>query len=144
MNIVIDKITKVVLRWGYCDFFNDGSFNFETEDIIVSDILPFISSTDEYNYKYNPETQLFDNEGKKNQIPKYKVITKDGSKIIKEEVFASKITDGQYTDKLEEVEYNWSGSRLLSKTTKKLGIESVEVYKTEVKGSTIKIITEEL
>ena len=33
-KVVIDKNTKIVKRWGYCDFENDGSFDPDTEEII--------------------------------------------------------------------------------------------------------------
>ena len=41
-QIVIDKETKQVLRFGHCDFENDGSFDSDTEQII------------EQNFRFSP------------------------------------------------------------------------------------------
>jgi len=36
-KIVIDKITKKVKRWGYCDFGSDGQLDLNTEELIEID-----------------------------------------------------------------------------------------------------------
>ena len=38
-QVVINKTTKKVLRWGYCDFTNDGSFDSVTEEVIEKDFI---------------------------------------------------------------------------------------------------------
>lgn len=42
LNFVIDSTTGKILRWGYCDFAEDGMLNKSTEEVIVSkdDIHP--------------------------------------------------------------------------------------------------------
>jgi len=53
---VIDKNTGQVLRAGYCDFANDGSFNSETEEIITG----YFECDPKSDYTYNSETETFD------------------------------------------------------------------------------------
>lgn len=55
-QIVINTVTKKVLRRGYCDFENDGSFNAEKESIIEKE---FLFSDEENDYEYNEETETF-------------------------------------------------------------------------------------
>jgi hypothetical protein len=49
-SFVLDKLTKKVLRYGYCDFTNDGSFLPDTEEIIstVENIGYSIEEKDAY------------------------------------------------------------------------------------------------
>lgn len=53
---VIDKTSKEVKRYGYCDFLNDGSFDSDTEEIIDG----FFEFDPDYNYTYNVSTETFD------------------------------------------------------------------------------------
>ena len=55
---VIDKITKIVKRWGYCDFENDGSFDSDTEEIIVMEFV-FDPDIDVIDWEYDTETETF-------------------------------------------------------------------------------------
>lgn len=57
-QIVIDKITKEVKRWGYCDFSNDGSFDEFTEEIIEKDFL-FLSEYSDIIWYYDTEEDIF-------------------------------------------------------------------------------------
>ena len=49
-QFVIDKTTKKVLRFGFCDFANDGSFTSGTEEIIENNgiLLPPLEEQDWY------------------------------------------------------------------------------------------------
>ena len=38
-QVVINKTTKKVLRWGYCDFTNDGMLDPDTEEVIEKDFI---------------------------------------------------------------------------------------------------------
>jgi len=51
-QIVIDKTTKNVKRWGYCDFQNDGTFNSDTEQIIEKEFI-FNPDIDEQDWQYD-------------------------------------------------------------------------------------------
>lgn len=59
---VIDKTTKVVKRWGFCDFENDGSFDENTEEIIVKNFL-FDPDIDETTWLWDSELETFVEEG---------------------------------------------------------------------------------
>ena len=52
---VIDKTTKQVKRWGYCDFTQDGSFDTNTEEQIIHDFV-FDPDIDETNWYWNGST----------------------------------------------------------------------------------------
>jgi hypothetical protein len=59
-QVVIDKTTKDVKRFGYCDFENDGSFDSETEEIIehyfVFDPRPSATVT----WRWNSSLETFE------------------------------------------------------------------------------------
>jgi len=78
-QIVIDKETKQVLRFGYCDFENDGSFDSNTEQIIEQN---FRFSPGLYNFETGETTDWFydeENDTFTNMI--YGEITADGDLI---------------------------------------------------------------
>lgn len=47
---VLNKTTKQVLRWGFCDFANDGKFNSITEEIISTNLFPSVDTSIEVCY----------------------------------------------------------------------------------------------
>ena len=55
---VIDKTTKTVLRWGHCDFANDGSFDPDTEEIITMEFR-FDPDIDVQDWEYNTVSETF-------------------------------------------------------------------------------------
>ena len=55
MESVIDKTSKKVKRYGYCDFANDGSFNPTTEEIISKDFF-FAPDIDQQDWYWNGTT----------------------------------------------------------------------------------------
>ena len=55
-QFVIDKITKQVLRYGFCDFTNDGNFLSEIEEIVESNA---VLEGDETPWYWNSATQEF-------------------------------------------------------------------------------------
>ena len=59
---VIDKTTKVVKRWGFCDFENDGSFDADTEEIIEKAFV-FDPEIDEAEWIYVVATDTFEEVG---------------------------------------------------------------------------------
>jgi len=59
---VIDKTTKVVKRWGFCDFENDGSFDSNTEEIIEMAFL-FDPDIDEMTWLWDSGLETFVEEG---------------------------------------------------------------------------------
>jgi hypothetical protein len=78
-QIVIDKETKKVLRFGHCDFENDGSFDSDTEQIIEQN---FRFSPGLYNFETGETTDWFydeENDTFTNMI--YGEITADGDLI---------------------------------------------------------------
>lgn len=58
---VIDKTTKVVKRWGFCDFENDGSFDPDNEEIITKRFI-FDPDIDAATWLWNPTTETFEEE----------------------------------------------------------------------------------
>ena len=54
-EIIIEKTTGKVLRWGYCDFANDDMFNPDVEEIILSDFV-FPPGIDEQIWYWNGTT----------------------------------------------------------------------------------------
>lgn len=59
---VIDKTTKVVKRWGFCDFENDGSYQPDVEEIIEKAFL-FDPDIDETTWLWDSELETFVEEG---------------------------------------------------------------------------------
>jgi hypothetical protein len=59
MQFVIDKTSKELLRFGNCDFANDGQFNSGTEEIIEKDFNFDETFSPEVTYYYNSSTQEF-------------------------------------------------------------------------------------
>ena len=55
---VIDKTTKIVKRWGRCDFENDGSFDSDTEQIITKEFV-FDPDIDVQDWEYDSELDTF-------------------------------------------------------------------------------------
>lgn len=55
---VIDKTTKVVKRWGFCDFEHDGTFDAETEDIVLKRFV-FDPPIDEHLWEWDAELETF-------------------------------------------------------------------------------------
>lgn len=56
-TIVLDKVTKEVLRYGYADFENDGTFDGANEEIITKHLHldPPLQST-RWEYNEGPDT----------------------------------------------------------------------------------------
>lgn len=55
MQNVIDKTSKIVKRYGYCDFENDGSFDSENEEIIEYEFT-FYPPIDQQDWYWNGST----------------------------------------------------------------------------------------
>lgn len=58
MKYVLDKNTKQVKRHGYSDFENDGSFDSETEIIIVNSAI-LCPGIEFQNWYWNEQSQIF-------------------------------------------------------------------------------------
>jgi hypothetical protein len=58
MQTVINKETKKVLRYGYCDFEHDGSFDSENEEIIEKEWI-FEKELQEVDYYWDAENEIF-------------------------------------------------------------------------------------
>ena len=54
-QVVIDKTTGKVKRWGFCEFRDDGSFDPDTEEIIETE-FDFEPDIDEQDWYWNGET----------------------------------------------------------------------------------------
>ncbi len=53
-QVVIEKTTGKVLRWGYCDFASEDIFNPDAEEIITTD-FSFSPDIDEVAWRWNGE-----------------------------------------------------------------------------------------
>jgi len=60
-QVVIRKNDNKVLRHGFCDFENDGSFNSEIEEIIEKDFT-FNPDIDDQGWYWHPELETFTTE----------------------------------------------------------------------------------
>lgn len=54
-QVVIEKTTGKVLRWGYCDFASEDIFNAEAEEIINTDFV-FSPDIDEVAWYWDGES----------------------------------------------------------------------------------------
>ena len=64
-NNVIDMTSKVLKRWGYCDFFTDGSFDPVTEEVVNK----YWDFDDKYYYTWDPGPEIFIQGGLKPVVP---------------------------------------------------------------------------
>jgi len=73
MNVVIDKDTNQVKRFGNVDFENDGQFDSETEEMLTTDFM-FDESVHEREWFWNETTETFDKGDPVKRLDRYKII----------------------------------------------------------------------
>lgn len=59
-RVVIDKTTKDVKRYGYCDFENDGSFDSGTEEIVEHYFVFDPRPSDTVTWRWNATLETFE------------------------------------------------------------------------------------
>lgn len=118
-QVVIDKTNNQVLRWGYCDFENDGSFDGSNEEIIEND-FNFQPDIDQQDWFWDDVGQTFYTTGTyDNRNQNFLVQELNKSNLISKEIwYHTDNGNGTYSGPVKEIEYVYSGKKMIKKIIK--------------------------
>jgi hypothetical protein len=121
MNVILNKATKQVKRFGFSDFDYDA----ETEELIETTSDFYLQDGFENYFWYYIDDNYFspkEKHGNKNFIVK-----EYNKSILKKEVwYQIDNKDGTYSDKIEETEYFYDGSKIIYHIIKKFLLDGTE------------------
>jgi len=133
MNGVIETSTGDLLRKGYCDFENDGSFDSGSESYRTdvpegAHVRRDTNESAQYD-RWNGSTwEKVNQPAPVSSLEKLFLVQEKDTKgrRIKETWYATDNGDGTYDDKVEEVDYTYSGIKVATKTVKKFRTDGSE------------------